>query len=164
LQNRFREKLSQPKEPDPLQQEINKFLDWFNGILILARLGQLALFLLLLAYAIKIWRRLAPWIAPSSQLYRLCFRVALDRLAEVGLVRRFGETREEFALRMASLVPELEEFTTGHMRRAVGGLESFGRGGWLDLRSRIDARISSVFSVGRRLLGLLNPVSWIFVR
>ena len=115
-------------------------------------------------YGVKAWRRLAPRLAPAGQLYRVAFRAVLDRLAEVGVRRRFGETREDFALRLATLGPEFEELTAGHVRQAVAGRTTFDRARWESLRARVEGRIARAFPPLRRLLGALNPVSWFGAR
>jgi hypothetical protein len=124
----------------------------------------LVLLLAALLYAVKAWRRLAPHVAPAGQLYRVCLRAVLDQLADVGLTRQFGETREEFAQRLAHLAPEFQTLTTGHVRRAIAGEEYFDRQTWMHLKARINARITAMFSMRRRALGLLNPVSWLRVK
>jgi transglutaminase-like putative cysteine protease len=120
--------------------------------------------LLAALYGVKVWRRLAPRLAPAGQLYRVCFRAVLDRLAEVGVRRRFGETREEFAQRLAVLGPEFEELTAGHVRRAVTGSDALERSRWNALRARVEERIARTFPLLRRLLGAVNPVSWVGAR
>jgi hypothetical protein len=122
------------------------------------------LVLVALLYAIKAWRRVAPHVAPAGQLYRVCLRAVLDKLADVGLTRQFGETREEFAQRLAHLAPEFQVLTAGHVRRAIAGDERFDRDTWMELKARIDARIAAMASLPRRVVGLLNPVSWLRVK
>jgi hypothetical protein len=122
------------------------------------------LFLVALLYAIKAWRRLAPHVAPAGQLYRVCLRAVLDKLADVGLTRQFAETREEFAQRLAHLAPEFQALTAGHMSRAIAGDERFDRDTWMELKTRIDIRIAAMFSIPRRVVGFLNPVSWLRVK
>jgi hypothetical protein len=142
-------------------------LDGVLGVLrlVLPRVARIVpLMLLAVLYAVKGWRRLAPRIARAGQLYRVCFRSVLDRLAEVGVRRRFGETREEFARRLAVLGPEFEELTAAHVRRAIAGLEAFDRPRWEALKVRVEARIAQTFPRTRRLLGAVNPVSWIWAR
>ena len=150
--------------PPPAGKDLLDFIldflrRWLPGSLALGAAALLAAL-----YGIKAWRRLAPKLAPAGQLYRVCFRAVLDRLAEVGVRRRFGETREEFALRLAGLGPEFEELTAGHVRRAVAGRETFDRPRWNALKARVEGRIARLFPPIRRLLGLVNPVSWIGAR
>jgi hypothetical protein len=126
--------------------------------------GALPLLAIAGLYGVKAWRRVAPRVAPRRQLYRVCYRVVLDRLAEVGVTRQFGETREEFAGRLARWAPEFAEMTAAHVRRAVAGREDADRRGWLALQSQVLARINAVFPAYRRLLGALRPLPWLRVR
>ncbi len=110
-------------------------------------------------YLVKIWRRLAPHIASRQTLHRLCYRTVLDRLAEVGLHRRAGETREEFSERVAPWAPQLPDFTQAHERYA-GGANVATEYDWRFLQRVIEKQLSTSFSLRRRLIGLLHPLSW----
>jgi protein-glutamine gamma-glutamyltransferase len=111
-------------------------------------------------YLVKLWRRLAPRLVRTRNLYRVAYRAVLDRLAELGHVRRFGETREEFAQRLAPLVPAFVDLSAAHVRHAVGGIDTGNRSEWRDLTTRVHADLAGKFSRGRRLLGLLHPLAW----
>jgi protein-glutamine gamma-glutamyltransferase len=120
--------------------------------------------LLLSLYAVKVWRWMLPYFAPVGYLSRVCYRAVLDRLAEVGLVRQSGETREEFARRLESLTPALQIVTVAHLRQAVGGVRTFDRRQWVQFMSQINRARAKQFSAFRRWVGLLNPVSWLWSR
>jgi hypothetical protein len=127
-------------------------------------MGLLAGSLLVLAlYGAKIWRRLAPLWASERALDRVGYRAVLDRLAEVGLRRRFGETRGEFAERVRALVPELTSATAAHERRVQTGERRLERVAWVKLNERIAVRLAATFSRGRRLRGLADPLTWLNV-
>ena len=119
---------------------------------------------LAILYGIKVWRLLAPRIVPEAWLHRVCYRAALDRLAEVGLFRRFGETRAEFAQRIASLTPDFTTLSAAHERRSFGAGGDTGRQRWLEMQVRVTGCIDRAFPRPRRLVGALNPVSWLSVR
>jgi len=114
--------------------------------------------ILLLSYAIKIARRFGR--SPAR-----VYRAALDRLAEAGLRRRWGESPEAFSRRLAAQLPSLPRLTDKHLAAAFGGRP---RG---DVAARMieDARVCRV-ELGRavpwwrRLLGLINPFSWMLTR
>jgi hypothetical protein len=148
--------LDEDMETGPAQAEVAG-LPWWAFALVLPAV-------LLALYGVKVWRRLAPCFAGPTSLYRLCYRAALDRLAEVGLYRQFGETREEFAQRVAGLAPEFVALSDAHVREAVAGLPTFDRHTWMELKARIDAANVGAFSCWRRALGLLNPLTWAWVR
>ena len=120
--------------------------------------------LLLALYSVKVWRRLAPRFARDRSLYRVCYRATLDRLADVGKVRQQDETREQFAGRLRSFAPELETLTLQHLRAAMGATVSLDRAGWRTLEEQIGRRLSAGVSRRERLLGLLNPLSWMRTR
>jgi hypothetical protein len=119
--------------------------------------------LLLLLYAIKIWRRIAPRFASAKAMYRLAYRATLDRLADAGVLRDLGETREDFAARLKEKAPEFLEMTLNHLRCALGGSDRLDRSGWLGLASQVRQRLGNMASRLRRTLGLLNPISWLWV-
>jgi transglutaminase-like putative cysteine protease len=118
--------------------------------------------LLACLYLVKGWRRLAPRLARAGQQYRVCYRAVLDALADLGLSRQFGETREEFAARVAWLAPEFVDLSAAHVRQPVAGLETYSRGEWLALKDRVVQALAEKFAAWRRLLGALNPVSWLW--
>ncbi len=131
----------------------------------------LALFLLALlavlavCYAIKLWRRVAPAIAGHRAYGRASYRLMLDRLAEVGLSREFGETRERFAARVAKLSPAFSQATTLMLA------ESFGAEGagpspdaFKDAGRRVKEQIAAGTPLWRRLLGLMHPLAFLDAR
>jgi protein-glutamine gamma-glutamyltransferase len=117
----------------------------------------------LVIYAGKARRLAAPYLVRRRRLYRACYRAAADRLAEVGLVRRFGETREAFAERVFPLVPEFGPLTAMHVREAVTGENSRSRAEWLQALAAVTLRIRAAFPLGRRLIGRTRPLSWLKV-
>ncbi len=129
--------------------------------------GVLALALLIMAYAWKAWRRLAPLVATGPALSRVGYRLALDLLAESAWTRGYGETRERFARRVAPHSPTFAELTHLHLAarfgdpgRAAGGDPNAWRQGLGRLRREL--RASARW--WRRLLGLLNPFSFLASR
>lgn len=112
-------------------------------------------------YAVKLWRRYAPHWASTRVLYRVAYRALLDRLAEVGVSRQFGETREEFARRVADWCPEFAEPSSVHVREALTGEPVTDRFTWLGWIRQIDVRIKVTRRLDRRLIGYAHPFSWI---
>jgi transglutaminase-like putative cysteine protease len=117
--------------------------------------------LLLLLYAVKAWRRYAPAFAPAAALPRLCYRAALDVLAEAGVRRDFGETREAFARRAAPLAPTLAQLTEIHSGAALGARTLPAAPRTLALQQAVGAEVTSRTPWWRRLLGLFNPLSFL---
>ena len=115
-------------------------------------------------YAVKLWRRVRPLLAGPAEQPRVAFRAALDQLAEAGLVRAPGETRERFARRVADVAPSLQHLTALHLaaaldrpeRRQAGADAEAWRTGVRALRRELRAGTPW----WRRLLGLLSPFSF----
>src|SRR5690606_13362498 len=80
----------------------------------------LAIALLVGLYLTKLWRRVAPRFASEQALALSLHRAALDRLSEVAVRRRPGETREAFAARVAAQVPSLARLAAVTEGRALG--------------------------------------------
>jgi transglutaminase-like putative cysteine protease len=150
-----------PEEGTPDETAL---LFWRLLLALLLLLIVLPLLLLFVLYTVKAWRGFAPRFASARHLHRVCYRAVLDRLAEVGLLRRFGETREQFAERLSATIPELLAITDQHMRGAMCGPGHLDRTQGLLLQEQVRQRLKHQFSRPSRYLGLLNPISWIFVR
>ncbi len=109
----------------------------------------------------KAWHRLLPRVPLGSPLRRL-YRAALDRLAEVGVRRHFGESREAFAARLGNEpFSELTRLTLEHRFRqprrhpheALGALWQH----YLDVvRQRYPRRV--------RILGAFKFWTWLQIR
>ncbi len=117
-----------------------------------------------LVYSIKIYRRLAVRFVADHLLYRIGYRAVLDCLAEVGVRRSTGDTWDEFAVTIAGWAPEFAQLTEAHLRGAFAGGRRLDRRQWLVLLAQVRGRIGATVPAFRRILGLLNPLSWIGVR
>ncbi len=117
---------------------------------------------LLTLYGIKAWRRLAPSLARAANVPRTSYRLALDQLAEVGVTRELGETREQFARRVEALSPSFGEASTLAVAVNLGPPGApVDEARWRTLRERVRRELSSHTPWWRRLLGLLHPVSFL---
>jgi len=128
---------------------------------ILFILASLAGAVVVSAYGIKLARRLLPALAGASSTHRWAMRAALDRLADLGLVRAPGETREHFADRLRPLAPSLRPLTMTHYRAALGG----GPPGASATEARrylhlVKQDLGRVLPWWKRLLAALNPIGW----
>jgi transglutaminase-like putative cysteine protease len=117
-----------------------------------------------LAALVKAERRLAPRFARPASLPRLLYRRALDQLADAGAVRRFGETRERFAERIGRRAPSFALLTKLHLAGALGGAVRSDASGLRRLGRNVARETSVSAPAWRRLLGLVNPFSWLLVR
>ena len=88
-------------------------------------------------------------------------RSGLDQLGEVGEFRHYGESRIDFAKRIGyeSLVP----LTEYHNGQAYGRAETAGKR-LFQLREALHKEICQRHPAPRRLLGFLNPITWLRVR
>ena len=134
------------------------------GLVLLIAACCVAAFILGL-YAIKATRRLAVGLVRGRSIHRWAMRASLDVLADVGVVRQRGETREDFAARVSALAPSLAALTFAHLRAALG------RPGATDadaevraLYRRVRSELRAALPLHRRLVGALNPVGWWLVR
>jgi transglutaminase-like putative cysteine protease len=139
---------------------------------VMLRVGAGLLTLLLAALAAlhlaaKVWRRLRPrWAAPA-ELPRVAYRVALDRLAEVGVTRAEGETRERFARRLADVYPALGPLTDLHLAgrlgrpgRPVAARPELQAAPWRTHLAALSAEIARAHGLPRRWAGILDPSSF----
>ncbi len=118
----------------------------------------------LLSYLIKIYRQVVPMMAPGVAAYRLTYRAALDQLAEVGLRRRFGETRERFARRSEARAPSFARLSALHVGVALGSRHATSAEDWHAMTGRVRKELGESTPTWRRLLGTLDPFSWLRAR
>ena len=119
--------------------------------------------LLALAYAVKLYRRLAPRVF-RRQAHRTVFRAALDHLADLGFRRRYGESRERFATRLATAIPSFGRLTEVHLGTSLGSRRTTPPGDFDGLRRQLAHELGERIPTWRRWLGALDPISWMWVR
>jgi hypothetical protein len=141
--------------------------EWLKELARFARdaLGRGAGLALVLLYLAKFWRRVSPRFAGPRSLPRTAYRAELDRLAEVGLSRRRGESREAFAQRVAPHSPTFRELTSLHVGARFGSRRTSGdRTQFEPLLVALRRERSQAFSWWKRLVGVLTPWSWLKAR
>lgn len=120
---------------------------------------------LIALYLLKLWRRLAPRFGPAPQLTRLHYRAQLDQLAELSLLRHYGESREAFARRLGVALPAFGSTTELHLAHAFGGGEAEpSRGQLRTLEQHFRGELRHLSPLWRRLLAYLDPISFLRVR
>lgn len=116
--------------------------------------------LLVLGYLVKLARRLRTGTAIHV------YRGVLDRLADLGLRRQVGESRERHAARVAAVAPSFVRLTDAHLRWALGPppsrTDSLAEHVALARHARAELRQN--VKLGRRILAFLHPVGWLFTR
>lgn len=132
---------------------------------VLAAVALLAAAVVVALFGVKLWRRLAPRWCAERRLPTLAYRAALDRLADSGRVRGFGQTREAFTAGLAEISPAFSELTRRHLEAALGARPPAARRAeYLALGARVAAELSRATPRPRRLLAALDPFSWLRVR
>lgn len=159
-------KKGEKRRPDQPEQRIN-LQDVMRGLLSGAfkgLLGGLGL-LVLVMYAMKIWRRIEPGFARDADLPLVAYRSALSVLADHGRVRGYGQSREQFARDLEDVCPSLTPLTRIHLRHALGPQDALpARDDLLSLRRAVGAEIESRSRPARRAFALLHPFGWWLVR
>jgi transglutaminase-like putative cysteine protease len=131
-----------------------------------AGLGYAAVAILVFLYLVKGWRLAAPLLSSASSLTRVVYRAEIDRLAEVGITRRRGESREAFAARVRAEVPSLAPLTVLHVGARFGSARARAatKADIQGLRQALSAERRSRYGVFKRSLGALLPWSWLKAR
>jgi hypothetical protein len=123
----------------------------------------LALFALILimpaTVAVKSWRRLIPSLASGPGNHRLVYRATLDRLAEAGLVRDFGETREAFSKRCSDRLPTLDGLTAAHVGHYFGSRQKASEAEIRDMARAVSIEVRRASPWYKRLIGFFNPAT-----
>jgi len=136
-----------------------------SGPKLVRLLGFMLGFVVAALYAAKIGRRFHPRFARSSVLPRSAYRSVVDALAESGLRRARGESREAFAARIAHVAPSFVAVTDALEARAFGGRAYAERVPEL-VRSASAARreLRRTVPVMRRVVCVLDPISFLTAR
>ncbi len=134
-------------------QEIMRFL-LLAGLRILK---WTAIFAFFGNYLYKFYRRFEPLWASGKRLAVAALRSGQDQLAEVGVVRGYGEGRLDFARRVG--LEALEGLTHQHLATVLGE-KTPNTKELLQLREQLHQQIARRYPAWRRLLGFINPLSW----
>lgn len=118
----------------------------------------LLLAVVLLAYAIKLVRRL------SGGSHVAVYRGVLDRLSDVGAVRHYGESRERHAARLTRQAPSFERLTTAHLRLALRGADPQTKSEFDTLARATRAELRANTPWLLRARAFFNPIGWWFTR
>ncbi len=145
----------EPQKDSGPQINVSELLDLAG---IVARWG-LVVFLAATTAAVygwKLWRRLRPVWADRSALGRVGYRAVLDALAELGMVRQPGESREAFAQRIQ--IDGFVELTELHLRSSLAKPTErrIPLGDWNKARNKVK-HILKRRPLWRRILGWLDP-------
>jgi transglutaminase-like putative cysteine protease len=138
---------------------IGSFLPWLIGALLFA------------AYGLKIERRLAPRLEKNERArIDALYRAALDRVGEAGFRRNFGQGRLAFSEQQQRALPSLLPLTRAHLAQSFGRqgsenpFEKYEIAELVECYGKLGAELASCTPLWRRILGLLNPLSWLMTR
>jgi transglutaminase-like putative cysteine protease len=154
--------LAREQEPQTERNPVNYAALWravklLGGFL----LGTLLLGLVSGHYTVKVWRRARPLLGSGRSLPRVGYRASLDRLAEAGIRREVGETREHFAQRIAETVPSFTPLTQMHLMAALGHpAQPVDAAAWRSGMAAVHAELRARTTWWRRILGFINPFSF----
>jgi hypothetical protein len=143
---------------DDIQQRATAGVHALSGAL-----GWALAALAIAGYGVKLYRYWAPVWCGGARLPVVAYRWTLDRLAETGHTRAFGQSREQFA--MACGGAAMRRLTQRHLAATLGKRPTaLGRTEWIALCSLAAREGTAGSSRTRRLLGYLNPLSWRWAR
>jgi protein-glutamine gamma-glutamyltransferase len=134
-------------------------LAWLGSMLRRA-LAEILVAWLLQLYLRKLWRRLAIYVCPERDLPRVGLRAALGCLADANLLRKPGNTREQFALALRPAIPGLEILTRLHAQASLGAISpQHSRKEYLQLCQNVARQVRDTTPGWRRVVGWLNPMT-----
>lgn len=138
---------------------------FINVQLLLNTFYVLAVLSLLFGYTVKFYRLWIPSHTAADKQYHVGYRAVLDKLSAVGMYRRYGESREQFARRASAITPSIGVLTDAHLSRALGKTELLdGTSQWDTMRKHIDQELRASTATTRRVIALINPFSWLMTR
>jgi transglutaminase-like putative cysteine protease len=149
--------LASAQENSEFRQAIDWAALWSEWKWLLLQGGlELAMLLLLLHYMAKLYRRMRIRWRPSA---RLVYISALDQLSEVGFRRLYGETREDFARRIAYAAPSFIAITRAHLDASLGGLK-VDSGALVGHLAQLPRDLREEIPLWRLAIGAFNPISF----
>lgn len=80
------------------------------------------------------------------------------------MARGFGETRESFARRAAGRAPAFARLSRHHVAWAYGSQRLAAPGELRKLTHRVRSELDGTVPRWRRILGILDPFSWLRTR
>lgn len=130
-------------------------------------LAVIAVLFTLGCFVIKVMRRMSPMFTAMPKRIDVVYRTSLDCLSDVGLRRHYGEAREDFATRCYDDIPALRTLTDLHMRKALGDKDWTPKADSAAVSKtfgEFKQQFRRTFPLWKRLLGALNPFSWLLTK
>ena len=152
----------------PKQFDLRKFLREIMGM-VWSFFPWVISALLVAAYGLKAERRLAARLDKDDARVHALYRAALDRVGEAGFRRKFGQGRLAFSEEHQKELPSMLSLTKAHLSLVFGPAAQPGekRYDLAELQKSYDnlgSELAGCTPLWRRILGLLNPLSWLMTR
>lgn len=131
------------------------FLPWVMGALLFC------------AYGMKLERRLAHHFEKGEDKVHALYRAAMDRAGEAGYQREYGQGRLSFCEKYNQELPSLTPLAQTHLALKFGKKGQGGSTQTFDLDEMqrcyraLGSELAQTTPLWRRILGLLNPISWL---
>lgn len=158
---RDEEEKTTPKPEKSLRELLREWAEALaKGTVVMLFLAWLGL------YGLKAYRRLIPYSAGDDELSFVLYRAALDRLADAGIYRAYGQGRLDFAHQHTQTLEALGPLTRAHLARSMGrpGTPSAPRKELFAHYRGIGQGLAKTVPAWRRILGMLNPLTVLWVK
>ena len=158
---RDEEESTDPKPEKSLRERLREWAEAAaKGLLILLLIAWLGL------YGLKGYRRWCPYSASDDELSFVLYRAALDRLADAGIYRAYGQGRLSFAEQHQQTLEALEPLTRAHLSTTMGrpGGTSAPRKELFAHYRGVGEGVAQMVPAWRRILGMLNPLTILWVK
>jgi hypothetical protein len=122
--------------------------------------------LLFLCYGLKAERRWGYVFEKDEMKVHAYYKSALDKAYDAGFTRRRGQGRLSFAEQNDKELPSLAPLTRAHLEISFGkdGKTQTDMNKVQDSYQKLHRELTDAVPLWRRVLGALNPISWIFTR
>lgn len=131
------------------------FLPWVLGALLFC------------AYGMKLERRLSHRFESGDDKIHALYRAAMDRAGEAGYQREYGQGRLSFCEQHGKEIPSLEPLARAHLALKFGkkgqteSTQTFDPEEMYQHYNAVGIELARTTPLWRRILGLLNPISWL---
>ena len=121
---------------------------------------------LVAAYGLKILRRVEPRFEEGDERVHALYKAALDKAGEAGFRREYGQGRMSFCESYVKEIPSLAPLTKAHLALTMGreGSADYDLQELSESYSKLGQEIAASVPLWRRLVGMLNPLSWLYTR
>ncbi len=157
---------SQPLPKQSLKEDLAEALQNNPAKKVLSSIPYGLLILLILAYFVKIYRRVRAKFASGSNLLRLAYVEALEVLVESGFRRPKGVTHSRFAENLRNDFSSFYRLSRRRHRDYFRDNKSvlISKNEILGELKSAEREIAAKTPIWKRIIGIINPVSWLSVK